>query len=91
MAVFTGKLPPGMKGCPVLGNMLGYARDPLGLFDVMLPPARGRRPAALSWTTGLPAVAREFRLAPVTGDPSVPQPSIMLRPKGGISINLRKR
>jgi len=25
VAVFTGKLPPGPKGCPVLGNMLGYA------------------------------------------------------------------
>ncbi len=72
MAVFTGKLPPGTKGCPLLGNMPGYARDPLGLFDAMLPPVRGRRPGALSGTAGLPAVAREFRLAPVTGDPSVP-------------------
>ena len=28
----TLKLPPGPKGRPVLGNMLGYARDPLGFL-----------------------------------------------------------
>ena len=28
----TRKLPPGPKGRPVLGNMLGYARDPLGFL-----------------------------------------------------------
>jgi cytochrome P450 len=28
----TLKLPPGPKGRPVVGNMLGYARDPLGFL-----------------------------------------------------------
>jgi cytochrome P450 len=39
----------------------------------------------------LATVAREFRLEPVTGDPPVPQPSITLRPRGGIMMKLRRR
>ena len=39
----------------------------------------------------LATVAREFRLEPVTGDPPVPQPSITLRPRGGITMRLSKR
>jgi cytochrome P450 len=30
----TLKLPPGPKGRPVFGNMLGYARDPLGFLTL---------------------------------------------------------
>ncbi len=39
----------------------------------------------------LATIAREFRLEPVTRDPPVPQPSITLRPRGGIEMKLIKR
>jgi cytochrome P450 len=39
----------------------------------------------------LATIAREFRLEPVTGGPPVPQPSITLRPRGGIRMKLSKR
>ena len=39
----------------------------------------------------LATIAREFRLEPVTGDPPIPQPSITLRPKGGIRMRLSER
>jgi cytochrome P450 len=39
----------------------------------------------------LATVAPRFRLEPVTGDPPVPQPSITLRPRGGIRMKLSRR
>ena len=39
----------------------------------------------------LATIAREFRLEPVPGGPPVPQPSITLRPRGGIRMKLNKR
>lgn len=39
----------------------------------------------------LAAIAREFRLEPVPGEIPVPQPSITLRPRGGIRMKLSKR
>jgi cytochrome P450 len=39
----------------------------------------------------LATIAREFRLEPVNSDPPPPQPSITLRPRGGIEMKLNKR
>jgi cytochrome P450 len=39
----------------------------------------------------LATIAREWRLAPVPGETPVPQPSITLRPRGGISMRLERR
>jgi cytochrome P450 len=39
----------------------------------------------------LATVAREFHLESASGEPPVPQPSITLRPRGGIGMKLKKR
>jgi cytochrome P450 len=39
----------------------------------------------------LATVAREFHLESASGEPPVPQPSITLRPRGGIRMKLKKR
>ncbi len=39
----------------------------------------------------LATIAREFRLDPVPGETPVPQPSITLRPRGGVKMKLNKR
>ena len=39
----------------------------------------------------LATIARRFRLEPINSDPPPPQPSITLRPRGGIEMKLNKR